>query len=152
MSSLKSHVLISLLPTSFKWSFCPDSRIKVMVYHLHLSTVSVHLIPSLSTKGILFYFISIGFWENTQPFTCVSCPSYKGSVFRNISCELDSRISSRNFWALLVTVNILWASSAITRNFLLSFLEYFSLKLNQIIHWPRNATVSLWAVPGFADN
>lgn len=129
---LKFH--FSLLPLRFPlWSICPDSRIK-LVYHLHLSSVSVHLIPSLSTKALLFLFISVDFWENTQPFTHVTCPSCKDSVFRSISCKLDQGLAvgiSEHLWSQLTSFGL----------FLPSFLDYSHLKQNQIIHWPRNTSL-----------
>lgn len=63
------------------------------VHHLQLRSVSVHLILSFSTKGLLFHLILISFWEYTQPFSCARRPLYKDSVFRSISHELDQRLA-----------------------------------------------------------
>lgn len=108
-----SHLfVISLLPTSFRFplqSVCPNSRVQVSAHHLQLCSVSVHLIPSFSTKGLLFPLILISFWEYTQPFSCANCSLCEDSVFRSISRELDRGLAvsiSEHSWSQVTSFGL----------------------------------------------
>ena len=110
------------------------------VHHLQLHSVSVHLILSFSTKGLLFHLILISFWEYTQPFSCASRPLYKDSVFRSISRELDQGLAvgiSGHSWSQLTSFGLFLLSEGKK-----SFLRYLSLKQNQMIQWPSNTRTS----------
>lgn len=79
------------------------------VHYPQLCSMSVHLILSFSTKGLLFHLILISFWEYTQPFSCASCPLYEDSVFRSISRELDQGLAvgiSEHSWSQLTSFGL----------------------------------------------